>query len=57
MNMNLFNCPDENKKENKKIFDFNQRKNNTLHSLTEVESFLRGLKKISKYVKLYKIIK
>ena len=49
----------ENKKNNKKNkkFDFNQKKNNTIKSLSEVECFLRNFKKISKYIKLYKIIK
>lgn len=46
---------DSNKK--KKKFNLNEKKNNTIKSLSEVECFLRNFKKFSKYVKLYKIIK
>lgn len=38
-------------------FDFKQKKQNTVKSLSEVESFLRNFKKICNYIKLYKIIK
>ena len=33
---------------------FNNKKNNTIQSLTEVECFLRNLKNIKKYINLYK---
>lgn len=38
-------------------FDFKQKRQNTVKSLSEVESFLRNFKKICNYIKLYKIIK
>lgn len=38
-------------------FDFKQKRQNTVKSLSEVESFLRNFKKIYNYIKLYKIIK
>ncbi len=41
----------------KEKFDFKKRKENTIHSLFEVEHFLHDLKNIAKGVKLYKIIK
>lgn len=41
---------------NKKI-DFKQKKENTISSLFEVESFLRDFKKLFKYLKLYKLLK
>lgn len=47
---------DELKRKEKK-FDFNNYKNNTIHSLNEVEHFLRNFKNFSKYLKLYKILK
>ena len=51
-----------NNSENYKImkknkFDFNKKKENTIKSISEVELFLRNFKNISKYIKLYKIIK
>ena len=42
---------------NDKKFDFKKRKDNTVHSLIEVEHFLRDFKQIIKGVKLYKIMK
>ena len=41
----------------KKKFDLKKKKKNTIKSLTEVESFLRDFKKMSKYIKLYKFMK
>lgn len=43
-------------KKEKKI-DFIQKKDNTIHSLFEVEHFLCDLKKLINTVKLYKILK
>lgn len=40
-----------------KKFDFKTKKNNTLKSLNEVEYFLRNIKKMKKYINLYKIFK
>ena len=45
----------ENKK-NKK-FDFKKKKDNICKSLSEVELFLNNTKDISKYLKLYKLLK
>ena len=44
----------ENKKEK---FDFKKRKENTVHSLFEVEHFLHDFKNVLKGVKLYQIFK
>lgn len=63
LNKYLFNSQDNNKREvsnekgKKKKFDFNQKRKNTIRSLSEVENFLRDFKKISKYIQLYKIMK
>jgi hypothetical protein len=47
-----------NKDNSKKVkFDFKNSKNNTMRSLNEVESFLRDLKGLSKYIKLYYLFK
>lgn len=43
------------KKENK--IDFIQKKDNTIHSLFEVEHFLCDFKKLINTIKLYKILK
>lgn len=43
-------------KKEKKI-DFNQKKDNTIHSLFEVEHFLCDFKKIVNTIKLYKILR
>lgn len=43
------------KKENK--FNFIQKKDNTIHSLFEVEHFLCDFKKILNTIRLYKILK
>lgn len=50
-------CTENSKKGKKKKFDFNKKKENTIKSLNEVECFLRNFKNMSKYIKLYKIIK
>ena len=52
-NSNRNNC--YNKKNNK--LTFSQKKDNTIKSLSEVEFFLRDLKRFKNYIKLYKIIK
>lgn len=44
-------------KEKKKKFDINMYKKNTIKSLNEVENFLCNIKKITKSIKLYKILK
>lgn len=41
----------------KEKFDFKKRKENTVHSLFEVEHFLHDLKNITKGLKLYQILK
>lgn len=41
----------------KEKLNFKKCKKNTLNSLNEVEHFLRNIKDISKYIKLYKILK
>lgn len=48
---------DSNEKIKNNKFDFKQKRQNTVKSLSEVESFLRNFKKIGNYIKLYKIIK
>ena len=40
-----------------KKFNFKQKKKNTINSLNEVEHFLRNSKKLSKYLKMYKLLK
>lgn len=45
------------KTDNNKKFDFKKKKDNTIKSLTEVENFLKNIKNISRYIKLYKIVK
>ena len=42
---------------NKKKIDIKQKKDNTIQSLKEVESFLRSLKKVSKGKKIYNLFK
>lgn len=43
--------------EKKSNFDFKTKKENTLRSLKEVECFLNDFKRISKHIKLYKLLK
>lgn len=61
LNNYLFDSQNNNKRriqnENNKKFDFNQKRKKAVKSLSEVENFLRDFKRISKYIKLYKIIK
>ncbi len=51
------NNSENNKIMKKNKFDFSKKKENTIKSISEVELFLRNFKNISKYIKLYKIIK
>jgi hypothetical protein len=44
-------------KNQKKKFDFNSYKKNTINSLNEIESFLNNFKKITKIIKIKKILK
>lgn len=37
--------------------DFKKLKNNTIHSLNEVECFLNNFHRFTNYIKLYKILK
>lgn len=48
--------PQKNKKKSKKI-DFKTFKKNTINSLYDVEYFLNNIQNISKYIKLYKLLK
>ncbi len=48
--------PQKNKKKSKKI-DFKTLKKNTINSLYDVEYFLNNIQNISKYIKLYKLLK
>ena len=41
----------------KKKFDFKKYKTNTIHSLNDVEHFLRNTHSFTNYIKLYKILK
>ena len=45
------------KKKKKIKFDFKKKKENTIHSLFEVEHFLSDFKRFSKYAKLYFLLK
>lgn len=61
MNRKVFNSVNSNRissgeSKNKK-FDFNQKKENTLKSLHDVENFLCDFRKFTNYIKLYKILK
>jgi hypothetical protein len=44
-------------KNQKKKFDFNSYKKKTINSLNEIESFLNNFKKITKIIKIKKILK
>ena len=44
-------------KKSKKIFNFKEKKNNTIKSLNEVEFFLNDFKNFKKYLHLYKFFK
>lgn len=49
-------APNENQLNKNKEFNFKEKKENTIHSLFEVEHFLCDLKNICKGIKLYNII-
>ncbi len=51
--MNIYS----NKNNNKEKLNFKEKKENTIHSLFEVEHFLCNFKNICKGIKLYQIIK
>lgn len=63
MNNNLFNSSNNKqlnnskKCEKNKKFNFNQKKLNTIKSLSDVECFLRDFHKLKNYINLYKILK
>lgn len=48
---------EKNKTKKEKKIDFIQKKDNTIHSLFEVEHFLCDFKKLINTIKLYKIIR
>ena len=54
-NNNCGDTPKQKLKKNK--INIKQLKNNTLHSLNEVEHFLRDFNRFKNYIKLYKILK
>lgn len=56
INMNN-NLPEKSELSKKKKINFSQKKENTIKSLNDVEYFLNNFKKLSKVIKLYKIIK
>lgn len=51
------NLPEKSELNKKKKINFSQKKENTIRSLNDVEYFLNNFKKLSKAIKLYKIIK
>lgn len=53
----MSSLPPDKKNSKKKKFDFIKYKTNTINSLNEVENFLRNFNNLSKYLKLYKILK
>ena len=48
---------DSKKTQKSKKFDFKKIRKNTFNSLNEVEFLLRDFKKITNYIKIYKILK
>ena len=57
-NISLYRGNSNFKKDHKKKkIDFKEKKNNICKSLDEVELFLNNIKDISKYLKLYKLLK
>ena len=54
---NKFPLDNRGDKDKKCKFDFKTKKDNTLHSLKEVECFLCNLKKACKGIHLYKFLK
>jgi hypothetical protein len=57
LNENNQNNRGEKKSPQKKSFDFNLYKKNTINSLNDVEHFLNNFHHYSKYFKLFKILK
>lgn len=57
LNENNENNREEKKFSQKKSFDFNLYKNNTINSINDVEHFLNNFHHYSKYFKLFKILK
>ena len=57
LNENNENNRGDKKPPQKKSFDFNLYKKNTINSLTDVEHFLNNLQHNLKYFKLFKILK
>lgn len=57
LNENNENNRGEKNPPQKKSFDFNLYKNNTINSLNDVEHFLNNFHHYSKYFKLFKILK
>lgn len=55
--MNELISSPENRGEKKKKFDFAQKKENTIRSLSEVEHFLCNLNQVVKGVKIFKILR
>lgn len=56
MENNLFYSRENNKEKNNKS-NFSKKKENAIHSLNEVEHFLRDYKRFLKYIKLYNFFK
>lgn len=56
-NLTKENRGEKNSPPQKKKINFKTCKENTITSLNEVEHFLRNFKDITKYIKLYKILK
>lgn len=57
LNENYENNRGEKNPPQKKSFNFNLYKKNTINSLNDVEHFLNNFRHYSKYFKLYKIMK
>ena len=57
LNENNKNNRGEKESPQKKSFDFNLYKKNTINSLNDVEHFLNNFQKYSRYFKLFKILK
>ncbi len=62
MNNQIYNRGKENRPPlppppQKKKMDFRKYKINTINSLNEVECFLHNIRKVTNYIKLYKILK
>jgi hypothetical protein len=57
LNENNQNNRGEKKSPQKKSFDFNLYKKNTINSINDVEHFLNNFNYYSKYLKLFKFMK